>query len=133
LSYHAHSVKKALLDLFPEIGLNESHFVVCMYKEENERGDRARKDGNEGKGRKGERREDERVLNNSFLAWNNKEEGKIFFENFAKLHGFDPLVAANWYRQSVSDLLALKVSSPSPSASLPLLSLSPPLFLKLLL
>jgi hypothetical protein len=34
---------------------------------------------------------------------------KLFFENYAKDNGFDPLVHENWYFQPAKNILAIKV------------------------
>jgi hypothetical protein len=34
---------------------------------------------------------------------------KLFFENYAKDNGFDPLVPENWYFQTVKNIIAIKV------------------------
>lgn len=45
-----------------------------------------------------------------FLAsWRGVESRKIFFESYAKVHGFDPLIPENWYSQHTKSILSTKV------------------------
>eukprot|EP00026_Physarum_polycephalum_P001474 Phypoly_transcript_01476.p1 GENE.Phypoly_transcript_01476~~Phypoly_transcript_01476.p1 ORF type:complete len:889 (+),score=81.31 Phypoly_transcript_01476:156-2669(+) len=69
LEYHRFSVLRALLDLFPNIGLDKSKF------------------------------------SSSYAV---PEVRRNFFEKYAKLYRFDPLVAENWYRQPAYRILAVK-------------------------
>jgi hypothetical protein len=43
------------------------------------------------------------------VSWKKRRK---YFENYAKEHGFDPLVAENWYTQARSKILAAEVLSP---------------------
>lgn len=44
-----------------------------------------------------------------FLRWAHPDIRRAFFNNFAKVKGFDPLVAENWYLITRSELLKHKV------------------------
>lgn len=43
--------------------------------------------------------------------WNNEQNRKSFFCDYAASRGFDPLVSNNWYTTSTDDVLAFKVST----------------------
>eukprot|EP00026_Physarum_polycephalum_P002270 Phypoly_transcript_02276.p1 GENE.Phypoly_transcript_02276~~Phypoly_transcript_02276.p1 ORF type:complete len:794 (+),score=74.23 Phypoly_transcript_02276:119-2500(+) len=73
LWYHSNSVSKALLDLFPEIGLDKLRLK-------------------------------------STILWNAVNRRK-FFEDFAKSHAFDPLLASNWYSHSQKHIAQQKGSA----------------------
>jgi hypothetical protein len=90
--YHGNSVVQALVDLFPEIGLQKSQFqrtshlfiypccqpslsLLISYKDVKHDIGSLRK----------------------------------FFEQYAKDNGFDPLVPEHWYQQATSRLLFIKV------------------------
>ena len=42
-------------------------------------------------------------------SWPHKEYRRAFFENYASMNGFNPLVPENWYTH-LTNLLAIKVS-----------------------
>ena len=42
--------------------------------------------------------------------WREAANRRIFFENYAKSNGFDPLIAANWYLVPSDKIMAMKVS-----------------------
>jgi hypothetical protein len=71
ISHHKYKVSQALLDLFPNIGLDKSKF---------------------------------------WFQWAKVENRRKFFENFANLSGFDPLIPNHWYKQSREKIMATKVS-----------------------
>eukprot|EP00026_Physarum_polycephalum_P001298 Phypoly_transcript_01299.p1 GENE.Phypoly_transcript_01299~~Phypoly_transcript_01299.p1 ORF type:complete len:1145 (+),score=200.33 Phypoly_transcript_01299:2-3436(+) len=68
--YHK-NLAQALVDLFPEIGLEKKRF--------------------------GEQ-----------YLWNSPSKQRKFFENFAKVNGFDPYRAENWYSAQKDKILAVK-------------------------
>lgn len=92
LSYHDFSISKALLDLFPNIGLDSAKFtspctctiflfiyllsIYCLID----------------------------------YLWRHEENRREFFVKYAEQNGFDPLVAENWYNQSSKSILSVKVS-----------------------
>jgi hypothetical protein len=41
--------------------------------------------------------------------WQTAENRRKFFEEYAREKGFDPLIADNWYQQSIKDVVAKKV------------------------
>lgn len=41
--------------------------------------------------------------------WHNKHHQRNFFVQFAKTHGFEPLIAQNWYKLNVSHINKTKV------------------------
>lgn len=43
-------------------------------------------------------------------VWKNPDAGRKFFENYATEHGFDPLVAENWYSSSIKHIQDVKVN-----------------------
>jgi hypothetical protein len=77
---------QALLDLFPNIGLDPSEFLLqCMYL----------------------------FIPLAVLtiinqpdSWKNRRR---FFENYAKENGFDPLNPENWYLQAREKIISTKV------------------------
>eukprot|EP00026_Physarum_polycephalum_P000948 Phypoly_transcript_00949.p1 GENE.Phypoly_transcript_00949~~Phypoly_transcript_00949.p1 ORF type:complete len:1118 (+),score=84.56 Phypoly_transcript_00949:49-3402(+) len=71
LFYHSDSVSKALIDLFPDIGLDKKMFNARYRVDE--------------------------IANR-----------KKFFETFAHINKFDPIVANNWYSQSRSKIMAFQ-------------------------
>lgn len=81
LDYYAQSVSKALLDVFPDIGLE-----ICTYSV-------ARCDS----------------LRLAAKFWTFAAKRK-FFDNIASIKGFDPIKKQNWYRISQGDLLREKVA-----------------------
>jgi hypothetical protein len=90
MSFYSRSVAKALLDIFPEIGMDKAKIhaqcmscagVWCIF-----------------------------LLSNADSRHNISIKRK-FFENYAKDHGFDPLMAANWYTHAPK-LLDTKVFAP---------------------
>ena len=103
LVYYKFSVAAALLDLFPNIGLTKSKFM-CMfflfffffYSHS--------------------------FIYTSFLFfnycnavfWRDSNNRRRFFEEYAKEEGFNPLIAADWYTQTLDKLMLNKVSQFSP-------------------
>eukprot|EP00026_Physarum_polycephalum_P000668 Phypoly_transcript_00669.p1 GENE.Phypoly_transcript_00669~~Phypoly_transcript_00669.p1 ORF type:complete len:889 (+),score=100.09 Phypoly_transcript_00669:213-2879(+) len=71
--YYGGSVRKALLTLYPNIGLRAENF--------------------ESRGR---------------AFWTSPANRRKYFDDFARHHGFDPLVHENWYSISVAQLAAYK-------------------------
>eukprot|EP00026_Physarum_polycephalum_P002735 Phypoly_transcript_02743.p1 GENE.Phypoly_transcript_02743~~Phypoly_transcript_02743.p1 ORF type:complete len:836 (+),score=105.65 Phypoly_transcript_02743:77-2584(+) len=65
------SVPRALLDLFPDIGLVKAKFQTLS-------------------------------------LWSKVRNRRKFFEDYAKDHGFDPLIPENWYKQSSKKIKAAK-------------------------
>lgn len=49
--------------------------------------------------------------------WRDAENKRQFFINIAKMKGFDPLVAANWYSVTIQDILTFKVLNTHSSSS----------------
>ena len=101
LKYHKGSMAQALVDIFPDIGLDRSVFYrgirrILLKKE---------------------------ICIDLFGTGFYSEVGnqRKFFENYAKQHGFDPLKPENWYKQRRKTIISTKVY-PLPS-SLPPLSL----------
>lgn len=96
MSYHKGSVAKALVDLFPDIGIERKKmWPKCMlfYLF---------------------------FLFNSIdvissAAWHEAKYRRKFFEIYAKENEFDPLIAQNWYLQPKRKILANKVESLSAS------------------
>eukprot|EP00026_Physarum_polycephalum_P001731 Phypoly_transcript_01733.p1 GENE.Phypoly_transcript_01733~~Phypoly_transcript_01733.p1 ORF type:complete len:1003 (+),score=155.23 Phypoly_transcript_01733:421-3009(+) len=41
-------------------------------------------------------------------AWHDRDNRRKFFENYAKSHGFDPLVPDNWYLQPIERIIGVK-------------------------
>ena len=100
LKFHSGSLSKALLALFPEIGLDETRFRInrrmCHSPV---------------------------ILFIAFLIisnstthnlisanfWQNSKNRRSFFEDFASRSTFDPLVVRNWYRVGYNDITACKV------------------------
>eukprot|EP00026_Physarum_polycephalum_P002145 Phypoly_transcript_02149.p1 GENE.Phypoly_transcript_02149~~Phypoly_transcript_02149.p1 ORF type:complete len:898 (+),score=87.49 Phypoly_transcript_02149:121-2814(+) len=87
ISYHRNSVTQALVDLFPEIQLRKLLFshTSLLY---------------ESKWR-GSMYWDRR-------SWLDVAAKRKFFEDYANKHGFDPLVANNWYSQTREKVLSTK-------------------------
>jgi hypothetical protein len=46
-------------------------------------------------------------------VWNDQQRRREFFENYAKSNGFDFQNAQDWYLQSLDDLMAVKVLTPT--------------------
>lgn len=42
--------------------------------------------------------------------WNDPQNRRLFFENFARSKGFDPLQASRWYSVTIADLAGVKVN-----------------------
>jgi hypothetical protein len=92
--YHKHNVAQALLDLFPDIGLEKTKLEnECMFF----------------------------YIPFAFifiylfigdLKVRSRKERIEFFEYYAKVHGFDPNVPDNWYAQNRRNFSLLKVLSP---------------------
>ena len=105
LAHHRRSVAQALLDLFPEIGLEKLkfrgifflyspqspiYFCACIFN--------PLKSG----------------------SWHKKESKRNLFISYAKTHGFDPLHPENWYSQPTENIKSLMVTfSFSISTSVP--------------
>ena len=106
MHHHNNSVSKALVDLFPNIGLDASKLrdvckcflspfflpppptpfstsLLISFAE----------------------------ININIASWNSPFRRKRFFERYAKEHSFDPRVPENWYSQSRGKILETKVSS----------------------
>ena len=85
--------KRSLMHLYPDIGLNRDQFLkyVC----------------NEGGG------ESEILIYLLQEAgyWQDMNNRRRFFVEFAGRNGFDPLVAEHWYAYTKCDILATKVIS----------------------
>ena len=83
--------------LYPEIALDETKFAILpsMYR-----------GGEGGREARGERVMFICVLGNYWLP---EENRRMFFLNFAKSRGFDPLVAKNWYPFTNNDIHEAKV------------------------
>ena len=109
MKHYDDSIPTALMDLFPEIGLDRMQFSHCMFRF------------------------------NCFCSffssfylllilflssfdplfiffltllagpWRYEENRRQFFEDYAKSSGFDPLLAHNWYKQPVGRILSAKV------------------------
>ena len=95
LHYYSDSAVKALLDLYPSIGIDPSKFtnVASMFE-----GEREKKKGDGGRERvrgEGGRRGgvNQNISGKSWHATNIR----MYFDQFAARHSFDPLVAGNWY------------------------------------
>jgi len=71
VQHHGGSLSKALLDLFPGIGLDKSELK-------------------------------------SSRRWTDAGNRRKFFENYAKQCGFDPLLAENWYSESLLKIKSMK-------------------------
>jgi hypothetical protein len=76
ISYHRHSISRALLDLFPNIGL-----------------------------------ERKKLLTRPSALWKSIANHKLFFENYAKEHAFDPLHPLGWYKQTKSRIMSFQDAS----------------------
>jgi hypothetical protein len=87
LLYHDRSVTKALLDLFPNIGLDKYKIPVPSTLPS--------------------------IYPPSFNIQTDefrKTKARIkFFEDYARAHKFDPLVATNWYTQPREELYSFRV------------------------
>jgi hypothetical protein len=90
LCYHG-TTSKALLQLFPEIGLEKKRFMTDP--------------GKKNRGRGGS------VLIGIpvNMQWQYPQKRRTFFEKFALLRAFDPLVPSNWYSISLESILEQKV------------------------
>jgi hypothetical protein len=95
LSYHKHSVQRALLDLFPDIGLDQKQFdsqstslslSLSLPAPPLSRS------------------------NNILAIWLHSENRRNFFENYANYYKFNPHEPSNWYSQSREQINAEKVS-----------------------
>ena len=125
LAYHNFSVARALLDLFPNIfGFDKSKFRSSMFSSEAEQGR-----GEKGGKRRGQRANDRMselyyyniislfififilfwLINCYISGLAVAAVRRKFFEKYAKLHQFDPLVPNDWYRQPAYRILAEKV------------------------
>ena len=95
LQYHKRSLRNALLDLFPDIGLDRtkltriscpplslSHLPAPSCTS---------------------------FFNLFVASWQDPSTRRKFFEDIAHLNGFDPLKAENWYQQLSSLVLSIKV------------------------
>ena len=89
IHYHNNSVEQALIELFPEIGLNMHQFSGrgIMYFLND-------------------------VLIRFEVGWNNLETRRAYFEKYAKQNGFDPLNSDNWYLQPKIKVVTVKVFLP---------------------
>ena len=108
LSYHGKSIARALLELFPNIGLDKTKFVqrksllvhlspFLLFSSSS------------------------LSLSSSFYLkllicsslhlgpWSDSNKRRKFFEDFAKSHGFSPLNPHTWYTISRNRILAQKV------------------------
>jgi hypothetical protein len=113
ISYHKSSLVQALIDLFPNIGINRAKFsvnskyfcylfffeffffwffffvfVVLHY-----------------------------TRNSHYLSiatWQDATKRRRFFEDYAKANGFNPLKPENWYKHSRVKIMAAKVVHPLP-------------------
>ena len=101
VAYHKGSISRALMDLFPNIGLDKSKlyylsmslFVSSTPLQANQ-------------------------LFFSFLApWSEASNRRKFFEEYAKVNGFDPLVPSNWYSQPSEKIMMCKVYQLPPLSS----------------
>jgi hypothetical protein len=93
LKYHNYSISRALIELFPNIGLKKekfhskpNHFSFLYY------------------------------FINFYIAWN-PQNSRQFFEKYAKDHGFDPLIPKNWYSVSYRSILSKVVCLTSYSST----------------
>ena len=43
------------------------------------------------------------------MTWHSEQTRRGFLEEYAREHGFDPLIPANWYSQSIHDIKDLQV------------------------
>ena len=108
----APSVSKALLEAFPNIGLEKSKFAWTKCTSLSPRLSFFI------------------ILSLSLIlfyivSWHTTESRRIFFERYAEQQGFDPLNPDYWYSQSRDKILAVKVQD---LLYLPLLPLSLPSF-----
>eukprot|EP00026_Physarum_polycephalum_P005354 Phypoly_transcript_05386.p1 GENE.Phypoly_transcript_05386~~Phypoly_transcript_05386.p1 ORF type:complete len:586 (+),score=95.25 Phypoly_transcript_05386:3-1760(+) len=144
MSFHSNSVSKALLDLFPSLTSDKSHFrsqwnEVLVRKKFFKRYARDRGfDAHDPvqwykqsknqilstKGAKDALHYYKGSLANALLdlfpnigldpmllhfqTWRQKESRRFFFVNFSQKKEFDPLIAANWYRQSLDKIMQEK-------------------------
>ena len=113
MAFHEGSISKALMDLFPDIGLEEPllqahksiflvYFFLCIcfafFVS---------------------------FFNILLAVWKSAENRRNFFEKYAKKKGFDPLDPEPWYNQSKEDILAaVNIFFPSHFPSLPSLPIS---------
>ena len=94
--YYGGSYITALLDLFPDIGLQPNKFKSAPSMA----GWRKRE------GEMGERDTNEMIIEN---YWEDQDNAKRFFDDFAKSRGFDPLNPERWYGFIKSDIRNEKV------------------------
>lgn len=91
MAHHNWSVVKALIDLFPNIGLDHSKFgnIQSMFSFNTPIND---------------------VTDlNMAEFWATTENRRKLFENYAKEQGFDPLIPKNWHNININSLLTVKV------------------------
>ena len=93
LQYHSNNTASALLELFPNIGLNKTTLAKRMYKQPNLMSI---------------------CLHYTTDAMSNQKQLKLrdLCENFAKEHNFDPLVATNWGSISRAEIKKVLFSTP---------------------
>lgn len=88
MSFYSGSVSKALMKLFPDLKLQERGFVFHSRKLVF----------------------DLRVINSCVAGyWQNRENRRLFFENFAKDSGFSARDAISWYTVDKEKVLSTKV------------------------
>lgn len=77
LSYHGNSVSKALMDLFPNIGLDRSkfNFPISMLSNSHKIF----------------------ITYKNIEYWNKPSNRRKFFEDYAKVNQFDPFDVDKWY------------------------------------
>ena len=94
LAYHGHSLSRALLDLFPNIGLDKHKFHVrkCTISSHHSRSLA-------------------HAITYSLapVAWDLISNRRRFLEKYARDRGFDPLLPSGWYAQSCAQFTAIKV------------------------
>jgi hypothetical protein len=86
ISYHGHSVVKALIELFPSVTFDKSKFLkglslylLCEF-----------------------------FVYISISDWSKIDTRRKLFENYARKQNFDPLVAENW-RKHTKNIMSVKV------------------------
>lgn len=90
ISHHQNSVTQALLDLYPEIGLNKSSLLQPVLSMSHSL--------------------TFQKLSYFVLGFESVESRRQYFENFARTHNFDPLKLENWSDKIKESLLSLKVT-----------------------